>query len=150
MNKQVITILVMGLLSIWLFSSCEKEPINNAVEQHWKLEQFTTLSDNKTIACDRIFYSITRLVTSVEEKQGSHNYGKFIARTEYREHETVLVLKNFKRSWDTGDTGQDATAEQLMPFGINNPQETIFKILKSTHSQLVLESDYARLEFRKF
>ena len=150
MIKHIITTLTIGLLFSILVSSCKKEPINDAIEQHWKLERFTTLADNQTVVCERIYYSITRFVTTVEEKQGPHNYGTFVARTEYRDNETVLLLKDFKRRWDTGDSKKDATVEQLLPFGINNPLETAFKIVKLSHNQLILESDYARLELKKF
>lgn len=129
---------------------CEKEPVNDSIEQHWELKQFTTLTDNQTVICERLYYSITRFVTTVEEKQGTHDYGCFVSRTVYEDDKNVLILKDFKRRWDSGDSGKDATSDELKPFGINNPKETIFKIVKSTHKELILESDYARLEFKKF
>ena len=150
MNKQNISLFIVGIL--WLLSlvGCQKEPINNAIEQHWQLLQFTTLADQKTIQCERLYYSITRFVTTVEEKQGTHGYGAFVARTAYSDDNKTLILSDFKKRENTGDTGIDATIEQLMPFGINNPKETVFRIVKSSHNQLILESDYARLELKKF
>ena len=137
------------LLSCLLFS-CEKAPINNAVEQHWALQRFTVLATNEVVECDRLYFGITCMVTVVSEKQGSHGYGSFVARTEYRDDNRVLVLKDFQRRTSGYDPGAAATPEQLMPFGIIDPKETVFKISKPSHKELVLESEYARLELRKF
>ncbi len=147
--KKVLGYLFLGIL-LTILNSCEKAPINNRIEGHWKLEQITTLENNVNTPCERIFYSITRMVTEVAEKQGPHHYGSFIARTEYQNNETILVLKDFKRRASTSDNGVPATKEQLMPFGINNPKETKFNVIESTSDRLVLESDYARLILKKF
>ena len=148
-------VLLLGVVMV----SCEKEPVYDDLEQHWRLEQFTILETNEVVSCNRLFVGITRMVTEVAEKQISdglqdgpalQGYGAYIARTEYREDGSVLVLRDFKVRGATSDAKKDATVEQLKPFGINNPKETRFRVLELSNDRLVLESDYARLDLKKF
>ena len=152
-------VLVGVVLCILGLASCEKEPVHDSLEQHWRLEQFTILESQEVVSCERLFFGITRMVTEVAEKQVSDGlqdgsalkgYGAYVARTEYREGGAVLVLRDFKVRGATSDAKKDATVEQLLPFGINNQKETVFQVLELSHRSLVLESDYARLEFQKF
>lgn len=133
-----------------LMNSCQKEPINSKIEGMWQLETITTLENNETQHCERLYYSITRSVTEVAEKQGTHGYGAFIGRTAYEENERVLILSDFRVRVSTTDDGRKATSEQLKPFGIINPKETRFNVLKSDRHSMILESDYARLTLKKF
>ena len=142
------SVLLVGLLAV-LMVGCKKAPLNRSVEQYWQLVEFTTLADGNTVQCDRLFFGITREVTMVSEKQGTNGYGAYVALTEYREDESLLVLKDFKVYGDKSKV-KEATSEQLKPFGIVNPKETVFHIVHSSHKRLVLESDYARLELKKF
>ena len=137
---------VLFILLISLITGCKKEPINRKIEGHWILEQFTILQTNETVKCERIYWGITRVATKLFEKQGSHGYTPLEALTEYRDNETILVLKDFK----VISNGKDALPEQLHPYGIDNSKETAFQIMESTHKNMILESDYARLEFKKF
>lgn len=132
------------------FAGCKKAPINTDVEGFWILEQFTVTETGETVKCDRLYYSITRMVTEVAEKDGTKGYGAYIGRTEYRNNETQLVVKDFKVRESTGDNGQNAPVEQLKHFGIDNQQETVFDIVKCDGKRMILESDYARLELTKF
>lgn len=131
-------------------AGCKKAPINSDVEGFWILERFTVAETNEAVECERLYYSITRMVTEVAEKDGSKGYGAYIGRTEYRNDETQLVVKDFKIRQSTGDSGQDAPVENLKHFGINNQQETVFDIVKCDGKEMILESDYARLELKKF
>lgn len=140
-----------GLLWVLvLFTGCQKAPINDKIEGHWRLERFTTLKDNQVTECSRLFYGITYMVTEVSEKQGEHHYGAFVARTVIGENGNSLTLKDFRVRHSTSDNGEQATVEQLLPFGINNPKETFFLVKESSRHYMVLESDYARLELKKF
>lgn len=143
-----IVLLLAGLLL--LVSGCEKKPLNSDLERHWRLEQFTLLESNEVVECKQLFYGITYMVTEVAEKDGVHKYNDFVARTEYSEDGSLLILRDFKEQRYNTDNGVSATPEQLKPFGIINPKETVFQILELTHSRLVLESDYARLELSVF
>lgn len=131
-------------------AGCKKAPINSDVEGLWVLERFTVAETGETVECERLYYSITRMVTEVAEKDGSKGYGAYIGRTEYRNGETQLVVKDFKVRQSTGDNGQDAPVEKLKHFGIGNQQETVFDIEYCNGKKMTLQSDYARLELTKF
>lgn len=131
-------------------AGCKKAPINSNVEGFWILERFTVTETGETVECERLYYSITRMVTEVAEKNGSKGYGAYIGRTEYRNGETQLVVKDFKVRKSTSDTGKDAPVEKLKHFGIGNQQETVFDIEYCNGKKMTLKSDYARLELTKF
>ena len=135
---------------LFLVSGCKKEPVNGSIEGHWQLLEFTILESGEVVPCERLFYGITHKVTKVCEKQGTHGYRECSALTEYRDHESVLVLKDFKVFDAEAKVAVDATVEQLLPFGIDNPKETVFRVVESSHKNMVLESDYARVVLRRF
>lgn len=132
-----------------LFVSCDKAPIRSDVEGFWRLERYTVLSTDETIECNRLYYSITRLVTEVSDK-GGNGFGAYIARTGYEDSENTLVLSDFKVRGGTADNGEDAPVEGLRNYGINSREETKFRIIDCNGKTMTLESDYARLELRKF
>lgn len=132
------------------FISCEKKPIRNDVEGFWKLERFTILSTDEIIECKNQYYSITRLVTEVSERNGTNGYGTYIARTGYEDNESTLVLSDFKVRGGTADTGENAPIEGLLNYGINSQKETKFRIIDCNGKTITLLSDYALLELRKF
>lgn len=142
--------LLLFVLSAILAGGCTKEPINNDVEGFWILKEFTTLGDGKTTKCSRLYYSITRMVTEVSEKQGNNGYGTYIGRTEYANDESQLVLKDFKVRQATSDSGENAPVDKLRHFGINNQKITVFDILECNGKKMTLQSDYARLQLEKF
>ena len=140
-----------GLMLVFVcLVGCQKAPVNDLIEGHWKLERFTTLQDGCVIECDRLYFSITYMVTEVAEKQGSQHLGAFVARTTIDEKVKSLILRDFKVRDESLDTGENATVNQLLPFGINNTVEMIFHIKESSHNYLILESDYSKLELRRF
>lgn len=147
--KKILAILYMLCLIIGI-NGCKKAPINSDIEGLWRLKQFTILETDKSITCQRLYYSITRMVTEVSEKEGPNGYGTYISRTEYRENGTQLVLKDFKVRSSTSDNKQNAPIESLRNFGINNQQETIFNIIHCNGKTMTLKSDYAQLELEKF
>lgn len=131
-------------------NGCQKAPINSDIEGQWILKQFTLRETDETVTCERLYYSITRMVTEVAEKQGPNGYGAYIGRTEYRNDETQLVVKDFKVRQSTGDSGENAPVEKLRPFGIDNQEETVFDVVHCNGKTMTLESDYARLELERF
>lgn len=131
-------------------NGCQKAPINSDIEGQWILKQFTLRETDETVTCERLYYSITRMVTEVAEKQGPNGYGTYIGRTEYRKNETQLVVKDFKVRQSTGDSGEDAPVEKLRHFGIDNQVETVFDVVHCNGKTMTLQSDYARLELEKF
>ena len=147
MSKKLTTLLVLFLL---LLGGCAKAPVNSDVEGFWQLKKITYLSTDETVECSRLYYSITRMVTEVSERQGTNGYGSYIGRTEYRDDETKLVLKDFKVRSGTGDNGENAPVEDLRHYGIDSQEETVFLIEHCDGKTMTLKSDYARLELKKF
>lgn len=145
MAVTVCTVLLAGLVE-----GCTKEPLDDDVEGFWQLKTFVVKETGDTVTCHRLYYGITRMVTEVSEKQGTEGYGCYIGRTEYRKDGTQLVLSDFKVRANTSDNGQDAPVEMLRHFGIDSQKETVFDIVHCDGRTMTLESDYARLELRKF
>lgn len=137
------------VLFLALFVSCEKAPIRSDVEGFWRLERYTVLSTDETVECNRLYYSITRQVTEVTDK-GGNGFGAYICRTGYEDNENTLVLRDFKVRSGTGDNGVDAPVEKLRHYGIDSQGETKFRIVHCNGKTMTLESEYARLELRKF
>ena len=98
---------------------------------------------------ERIFYGITRYVVEIAERQGTQGYGDFIGRFGYTDEGREAVMSEFKVRAGTSDSKKDATLEQLKPFGIG-AMETTFRIVKADGKALVLESDYAKLELKRY
>ena len=145
MAVTVCTVLLAGLVE-----GCTKEPLDDDVEGFWQLKTFVVKETGDTVTCHRQYNGITRMVTEVSEKQGTEGYGSYIGRTEYRKNGTQLVLSDFKVRANTSDNGQDAPVEMLRHFGIDSQKETVFDIVHCDGRTMTLESDYARLELRKF
>lgn len=148
--KRFLAQILAGICILAGLSGCQKAPINSDIEGQWILKQFTLRETDETVTCERLYYSITRMVTMVAEKQGPNGYGAYIGRTEYRNNETQLVVKDFKVRQSTGDSGEDAPVEKLRHFGIDNQVETVFDVVHCNGKTMTLESDYARLELEKF
>lgn len=149
MKKSCLPILTIFLIILFI-TGCTKEPINNEIEGFWILREFTTLEDGKITRCNRLYYSITRMVTEISEKQGNNNYGSYIGKTKYGEEEKQLILTDFKIRQSTSDSGMDAPVEKLRKFGINNQEITIFNIIFCNGKKMTLQSNYATLELERF
>lgn len=132
------------LLLLFILTGCKKAPVNSDVEGFWKLKKITVLSTEETTGCEDLYYGITRMVTEVK------GAGTYISRTEYRDNETKLVLKDFKVRGGTSDTGDNAPVEGLKTYGINSQEETVFDIVECDGKKMTLQSDYSRLELEKF
>lgn len=141
--KYVLLFLCLQLIS------CEKAPIRSDVEGFWRLERYTVLSTDETVECNRLYYSITRQVTEVTDK-GGNGYGTYICRTGYEDDENTLVLRDFKVRAGTGDNGEDAPVEKLRNYGIDSQKETKFHIVHCNGKTMTLESEYSKLEMKKF
>ena len=148
--KRFLAQILSGICILTGLNGCQKAPINSDIEGQWILKQFTIRETDETVTCQRLYYSITRMVTEVAEKQGPNGYGAYIGRTEYRNDETQLVVKDFKVRQSTSDSGENAPVEKLRYFGIDNQAETVFDVIHCNGKTMTLESDYARLELEKF
>lgn len=153
---------IIILLLCIAFSGCQKEPIDRNIEGMWRLEQFTTHEDGVVHKdCQRMFFSIQLWVVEVAEKQCTHGYGTFIGRFSYENDKQTVVMKDFVHRYSTGDDGIRVGIDKnekgeiiypiskLQPYGINS-LETTFNVIKADGKHLILESDYATLEFTSF
>lgn len=146
---KIIRVLIAVVMAVAV-AGCEfKEPIDSDIEGFWKLERFETNADGRMYECRRIYYSITRYVVEVSEKQGPNGYGTFIGRFGYKDGRTKVVMKDFKHRANTSDNGVSATVNELKPFGINS-LETTFDVVVADGDNLVLRSDYATLQLTRF
>ncbi len=149
MKKWAINLWMVCVLLI-MATGCTKKPINEDVEGFWILKSFTTLADGEVHQCNRLYYSITCMVTEVSEKQGDKGLDAYVGRTGYNENETQLILSDFKVRASTSDNGKNAPVEGLREYGINSQEITVFDIVKCDGKSMILQSDYARLELEKF
>lgn len=149
MKKWAINLWMVCVLLI-MATGCTKKPINEDVEGFWILKSFTTLADGEVHQCNRLYYSITCMVTEVSEKQGDKGLDAYVGRTGYNGNETQLILSDFKVRASTSDNGKNAPVEGLREYGINSQEITVFDIVKCDGKSMILQSDYARLELEKF
>lgn len=147
---KVIKMAFAALLACAMCSSCEwKDPIDEDIEGFWRLESFVTEADGEHHPCERLYFGITRMVVEVSEKDGPNDYGSFVARMEYKDGHKKVVMRDFKRRAATSDAHEDATVEQLLPFGMN-ATTTEFEVVVADGDNLVLRSDYATLRLKRF
>lgn len=139
------------IITVVLLAGCSRAPIRPDVEGFWKLRYFTLVETGETVECSNLYYSITNAVTQVSEREGNNGYGSYVSRTEYRDNETKLALRDFKVSGGlTADTGEDAPVEDLRHYGIDSQEETVFEIVKCKRGKMTLRSDYAEIVLEKF
>ena len=135
---------------VFCLTGCEKAPVNNTIEAHWKLQKFIVNETQEIIKCEHLYLGISHEVSLFTEKNETDVGSSFAARTQFLNHESKIEFSDFKVREVTGDTKVDATKEQLLPFGIDNPHTTTFQVIKSSHHELIIESDYARLFMKRF
>ena len=145
----VSALLVLGLiLACLLMPGCAKQPVDSSVEGFWKLERFTTKEDGAVHERNG-FSTGSRATWWKCGTAGYAGYGDFIGRFGYTDEGREAVMSEFKVRAATSDSKKDATLEQLKPFGIG-AMETTFRIVKADGKALVLESDYAKLELKRY
>lgn len=132
---------LLFLLLLLGISSCDKAPINGKLDGRWQLMTIE-YEDGRVEECYRIYYSIQLHLVEISDKGGKG--GTFIGRFSYKDDE--VTMSDFRRR---GQEEELATLAELQTFGISLPL-THFKVEKATGEKLILKSDYARLNFRKF
>lgn len=132
---------LLFLLLLLGISSCDKAPINGKLDGRWQLMTIE-YEDGRIEECYRIYYSIQLHLVEISDKGGKG--GTFIGRFSYKDDE--VTMSDFRRR---GQEEELATLAELQTFGISLPL-THFKVEKATSEKLILKSDYARLNFRKF
>lgn len=131
------------LISICLLvvaGGCDKKPINGKMDGRWQLMTIE-YNDGKIEECQRIYYSIQLYQVEISNKGG---YGKtFMGHFSYTDK---VVMGEFRYR---GNEEVEANEQDLKVFGLNE-RITHFRIEKLSRKKMILKSDYARLNFRKF
>lgn len=118
-------------LLILFISACGKMPINGDLDGRWQIMKIEYASGEEETP-ERAYYSVALHTINLMQVGVSNQTGNM----EY-----------------TGDslfvTMPISTVEDLLPFGMNGTEQR-FGVKELTSKHLVLQSDYARLKFRKF
>ena len=119
------------MLLILFISACGKMPINGDLDGHWQIMKIEYASGEEETP-ERAYYSVALHTINLMQVGVTNQTGNM----EY-----------------TGDslfvTMPISTVENLLPFGMNGTDQR-FRVKELSSKHLVLQSDYARLEFRKF
>lgn len=140
------------LLSFFLLfvSSCEKAPIRKDVEGYWQLKSVTYLDTGETVEYNGLYYSITMMLVKVSDPYSRYGCGQAFGRLKYEDDNSSLVFSDFYVGAGNVDTGEPAQVENLIPYGINSRDEIKFRIVHCNGKTMTLESEYSRLELKKF
>lgn len=146
-KKRLITILFLFVLMV---TGCEKAPIRSDVEGYWQLKSVTYLFTGETVNYNGLYYSITYMLVKVSDPYSRYGYGQAFGRTEYSDDYNSIIIRDFMSGTGNTDTGEPAPLSTLIPYGINSQSETKFQIIHCDGKTMTLQSDYARLELKKF
>lgn len=138
------------VLFLALFVSCGKAPIREDVEGYWQLKSVTYLETGETVEYNGLYYSISMMLVSVSDPHGRYGCGQAFGRLKYEDDNSSLVFSDFYVGAGNVDTGEPAKVENLIPYGINSRDEVKFRIVHCNGKTMTLESEYSRLELRKF
>lgn len=122
---------IIAVLLVLIASACGKTPINGDLDGRWQIMKIEYTSGDEEIP-ERTYYSVA-LHTINLMKVGSTSQTGNMKYT----GDSLLVIMPI------------STVEDLLPFGMNGTEQR-FRVKELTSKHLVLQSDYARLEFRKF
>lgn len=140
---------ILFITTLFILSSCKKEPINRDIEGFWKLTEFTTTSDEKVHPCERIYYSIQLQIAELSEKGGSLGLPTLKGLYRYDEAQNRITINQlYYQSGGTGDFSTPDT-DMLNGYGLNSAN-TEFEVIKADGKNLVIRSDYATLTLRRF
>lgn len=132
--KNISTISRFILLAVILAvsaSSCRKMPENGDLDGQWQMRH-VTYADGTGHDVTGMYYCMFRSVINLTSRTIGMQSGNLSC------HDKTLYL-SFPYS----------TPDNLLPWAIN-ATETTFAIEHLSHDRMVLKSDYATIEFRKF
>ena len=125
--KRYITAVLLSLI----VSSCGKMPINGDLDGRWQIMKIEYASGEEEVP-ERAYYSVALHTINLMKVGVSNQTGNM----EYTGDSLFVVMPISK-------------VEDLLPFGMNGTEQR-FGVKELTSNHLVLQSDYARLQFRKF
>lgn len=126
-------ILLFAILFCGL-TSCDEKFGYKYLDGMWQVQGITYLDDETTLHPDDMYFSFQMNIIEVKQLgtalfNGMFDYTDGVISSKLRVGETNLYL--------------------LPGFGMNAPDQN-FKVVKLNSDKLILQSDYARLEFRKY
>ena len=122
---------IIGALLLLMASACGKMPINGDLDGRWQIMKIEYASGEEEVP-ERAYYSVALNTINLMKVGVSNQTGNM----EYTGDSLFVVMPISK-------------VEDLLPFGMNGTEQR-FGVKELTSNHLVLQSDYARLEFRKF
>ena len=122
---------IIGALLLLMASACGKMPINGDLDGRWQIMKIEYASGEEEVP-ERAYYSVALHTINLMKVGVSNQTGNM----EYTGDSLFVVMPISK-------------VEDLLPFGMNGTEQR-FGVKELTSNNLVLQSDYARLEFRKF
>ena len=122
---------IIGALLLLMASACGKMPINGDLDGRWQIMKIEYASGEEEVP-ERAYYSVALHTINLMKVGVSNQTGN----REYTGDSLFVVMPISK-------------VEDLLPFGMNGTEQR-FGVKELTSNHLVLQSDYARLEFRKF
>ena len=126
MKRYMIAILLMLIVG-----ACGKMPINGDLDGRWQIMKIEYASGEEETP-ERAYYSVSLHTINLMQVGVTSQTGNM----EYTGDSLFVEMPISK-------------IENLLPFGMNGTEQR-FGVKELTFKHLVLQSDYARLEFRKF
>ena len=122
---------IIAVLLTLIVSSCGKMPINGDLDGRWQIMKIEYASGEEEMP-ERAYYSVALHTINLMKVDVTSQTGNM----EYTGDSLFVVMPISK-------------VEDLLPFGMNGTEQR-FSVKELTSKHLVLQSDYAGLEFRKF
>ena len=122
---------IIAVLLILIVSACGKTPINGDLDGRWQIMKIEYASGEEETP-ERAYYSVALHTINLMQVGVTSQTGNM----EYTGDSLFVEMAVSK-------------IEDLLPFGMNDTKQR-FGVKELTSKHLVLQSDYARLEFRKF
>ncbi len=122
---------IIAVLLILIVSACGKTPINGDLDGRWQIMKIEYASGEEETP-ERAYYSVALHTINLMQVGVTSQTGNM----EYTGDSLFVEMPVSK-------------IEDLLPFGMNGTEQR-FGVKELTSKHLVLQSNYARLEFRKF
>ena len=126
MKRYMIAILLMLIVG-----ACGKMPINGDLDGRWQIMKIEYASGEEETP-ERAYYSVSLHTINLMQVGVTSQTGNM----EYTGDSLFVEMPISK-------------IEDLLPFGMNGTEQR-FGVKELTSKHLILQSDFARLEFRKF